>query len=70
MLQLWPRGVDVQVAYSNEKSVPHRVQFEAKCQETTRYYARLESVMAITHFQTGGSWHFPSFKDNVLKIEL
>jgi len=30
----------------------------------------LESVMAITRFQTGVSWHFSSFKDDVLKIEL
>ena len=28
------------------------------------------SVMAITRFQTGVSWHFRSFKDDVLKIEL
>jgi len=27
------------------------------------------SVMAITPFQTGVSWHFRSFKENVLKIE-
>jgi len=52
------------------KSVSRRVQFKAKCRETTRHYARLESVMAITRFQTGVSWHFHSFKDVVLKIEL
>ena len=34
------------------------------------YYARLESVMAITHFQTVVSSHFRSIKDDVLKIEL
>jgi len=28
------------------------------------------SVMTITRFQTGVSWHFRSFKDDVLKIEL
>ena len=54
----------------DEKSMSHRVQFEAKCRETTRNYARLESVMAITRFQTGVSCHFCSFKDDVLKIEL
>jgi len=27
------------------------------------------SVMAITRFQGGVSWHFHSFKDDVLKIE-
>jgi len=52
------------------KRVSRRVQFEAKSRETTRHYARLESIMAITHFQTGVSWHFRSFKDDVLKIEL
>ena len=26
--------------------------------------------MAITRFQTGVSWHFRSFNDDVLKIEL
>jgi len=40
------------------KTVSHRVQFEAKCQETTRHYARLERIMAITPFQTGVSRHF------------
>jgi len=52
------------------KRVSRRVQFEAKCRETTRHYARLESIMAITHFQTGVSWHFHSFKEDVLKREL
>jgi len=52
------------------KRVSHHVQFEAKCWETTSHYARLESVMAITHFQTGVSWYFCSFKADVLKIEL
>ena len=52
------------------KRVSGRVQFEAKCQETTRHYARPESIMVITRFQTGVSWHFRSFKDDVLKIEL
>jgi len=32
--------------------------------------ARLESVLAITRFQTGVSWHFGSLKEKVLKIEL
>ena len=61
----WPeaRGCD-------DHSVSRRVQFKAKCRETTRHYARLESVMAITRFQTGVSWHFRSFKDLVLQIEL
>ena len=54
----------------DENSVSHRAQFKAKCQETTRHYARLESVMAMTRFQTGVSWHFRSFNDVVLKIEL
>jgi len=26
--------------------------------------------MAITHFQTGVSWHLHTFKDEVLKLEL
>jgi len=52
------------------KRVSRRVQFEPKCRETTRHYARPESIMAITGFQTGVSWHFRSFKDDVLKIEL
>jgi len=47
---------------------------KAKCRETTTatgmHYARLKSVLAITHFQTGVSWHFHLFKDQVLKIEL
>jgi len=30
----------------------------------------LETVIAITHFQTGLSWHFRSLKYEVLKIEL
>jgi len=52
------------------KRVSRRVQFEAQCRETTRHDARLVSIMAITRFQTGVSWHFHSFKDGVLKIEL
>jgi len=32
--------------------------------------ARLESVLAITRFETGVSWHCGSLKDQVLKIEL
>jgi len=52
------------------KRVSRRVQFEAKCRETTRHYARPESIMAITRFQTGVSWHFRLFKDDALKIEL
>ena len=54
----------------DEKSVSRRVQFEAKCRETTRPYARYESVIAITRFQTGVCWHFHFLKDEVLKIEL
>ena len=61
--------VEPQAQGCDEKSVSHRVLFVAKCQETTRQYAILESVMATTCFQTGVSWHFCSFKD-VLKIEL
>jgi len=30
----------------------------------------VETVIAITRFQTGVSWHFRSLKDQVLKIEL
>ena len=52
------------------KRVSRRVQFEAKCRETTRHYARLASIMAITRFEAGVSWHFRSFKEDVLKIEL
>jgi len=52
------------------KTVSRRAQFEPKCRETTRHYARRESVIAITRFQTGVSWHFHSFKDCILKIEL
>jgi len=52
------------------KRVSRRVQFEAKCRETTWHHARLESIMAITRFQTGVSWHVRLFKDDVLKIEL
>jgi len=52
------------------KRVSRRVQFEAKCRETTRHYASPESIIAITRFQTEVSWHFRSFKDDVLKIEL
>jgi len=52
------------------KTVSRHVQFEAKCRETTRHYTRLESIMAITRFQIGVSWHFRSFKDDVWKIEL
>jgi len=52
------------------KKVSRWVQFETQCRETTRHYARLESIMAITHFQSGVSWHFCSLKADVLKIEL
>ena len=43
-----------------------------KCRETSMnsLSTRLESILAITHFQTGVSWHFGSLKDKVLKIEL
>jgi len=30
----------------------------------------VQTVIGITHFQTGVSWHFHSRKDQVLKIEL
>jgi len=50
-LVLWWKECD-------EKSVSRRVQFEAKCRETTMHYATLESVMAITPFQAEVSWHF------------
>jgi len=68
VLQQWPGTVDI--VCCDEKSVSRRVQFEAMCRETSRNYARLESVMAMTRFQTGVSWHFRSFKDDVVKIEL
>jgi len=32
--------------------------------------ARLESVLVVTRFPTGVSWHFGSLEDKVLKIEL
>jgi len=64
--QLGPGNVDVKCC---DERV-HRVAFEAKCRETTMNYARLVSVMAITRFPTGLSWHFHSLKDEVLKIEL
>jgi len=35
-----------------------------------RNHHAIESVMAIMRCQTGVSWHFRSFKDDVLKIEL
>jgi len=72
VLQLWLGSVNARtrVEYGDEKSVSRRLQFEAKCRETTRHYARLESIIAITRFQTGVSWHFRSLKDEVLKIEL
>jgi len=54
----------------DEKSMSSRIQFEAKCGETSRNYARPESVMAITCFQAEVSWHFRSFKHDVVKIEL
>jgi len=50
--------------------VSSQVQFEGKCRETSRHYARLESILAITRFQARVSWHFRLFKDNVLTIEL
>ena len=52
------------------RSVSRPFQFEAECRGMTRNYARLQSAMAITRFQTGVSWHFRSFNDKVLKIEL
>ena len=52
------------------KRVSRWVHFEAKCREATRHYARLESVMAITHFQSEVSWHFCLLKADFLKIEL
>ena len=72
MLKLLHRSVNVEpeAGGCDENGVSRRVQFKAKCPETSGHYARLESVMAITLFQTGVSWHFRSFKDLVLKIEL
>jgi len=35
-----------------------------------RNHQVLETIMAITCFQTGVSWHFHSLKDEVLKIEF
>ena len=68
MLKLWQQGVDVEseccdVRSVMKKGVSGRVQFEAKCQETTMHYAILESVMAITRFQTEVSWHFRFLKN-------
>jgi len=63
-------GTGVRMLRDVRKRVSRRLQTEAKCREPTRHYARLESVMAITRFQTGVSWHFRFFKDKVLKIEL
>ena len=70
-MKLWPWSVDIEPEAQgcHEKTLLHRVQFVAKCQETTRHYARLESVMATTCFKTGVSWHFCLFKD-IRKIEL
>ena len=62
--------MDASFEYCDEKSVSHGVQFEARCRETPRHYARLKSIMAITGLQTRVSWHFGSLKDEVLKIEL
>ena len=70
MLQLWPGSVDVEPECCDEKSVSCRVKFEAKFRETTGHDAGVESVIAITPFQTGVSWHFCSFKDDILKIEV
>jgi len=66
-LQLWPGSVDIECC--DEKRVSRHVQFEAKCREPTSAYSTLESVMTITHFQSGVSWHFRLFKDDVLNIE-
>ena len=46
-----------------KKGVSGRVQFEAKCRETTMHYAILESVMTITRFHTEVSWHFRFLKN-------
>jgi len=42
-----------------------------KCRETTTTVVLVvDTVIAITPFQTGVSWHFRSRKDQVLKMEL
>ena len=44
-----------------------RVASKAKCRETT---TDLESVIGITRFLTGVSWHFGSLNDQAPKIDL
>ena len=61
VMQLVLRGVDVKCW--------NWVVFEAMCHETTMTYARLESVIAITHIRARVSWHFRSLKDEGLNIE-
>jgi len=64
VLQLWPGSVDVVCC-----AVMNRV-----CRVASSLRLSAEklpgSVMAIARIQTGVSWHFRSFKDDVLKIEL
>jgi len=50
-----------------EGKVWSRVASKAKCRDFT---TALESVIGMTHFRTGVSWHFHSVKDQGLKIEL
>ena len=64
---MWPWRMDV--VCCEEKSVSRHVPFEAKCQETTRHNARLQSIMPITRFHASVSSHFRSFKDDVPKME-
>ena len=57
---LWLSGVGELVEQSPVAS-------KAKCGETT---TDLESVIGITSFQTGVSWHFGSLNDQGPKIDL
>ena len=54
---------------SGEEELEERscVASKAKGRETT---TDLESVIGITRFQTGVSWHFGSLKDQAPKIDL
>ena len=62
----WVVEVQVEPEGGDEKRGMCRVAFEAMCRETTKHSARPESVLAITRFHTGVSWHFRSLKDKVL----
>ena len=65
VLRLWPQRADVEPNFCDEKSVSRPVGGEVPLN-----HQALETVMAITHCQTAVSWHFRSFKDDVLNIEL